>query len=52
MDIIPPVFHSHVVVAYSNASTSISSSITICTLGDSPSDYFGLGIIGKPANRG
>jgi len=45
---LPPNLHPHTgVVASSNA--SIASSITVSTLGDSPTDYFGLG---KPAVAG
>jgi hypothetical protein len=41
---LPPNFHPHTGVASSNA--SIASSTTVSTLGDSSTDYFGLG---KPA---
>jgi hypothetical protein len=44
---LPPNFHPHPGVASSNA--SISSSTTLSTLGDSPTDYFG---VGKPAVAG
>ncbi|KAH9987661.1 hypothetical protein BJV74DRAFT_978753 [Russula compacta] len=44
---LPPTFHPHTGIASSNA--SIASSTTISTLGDSPTDYFGLG---KPAIAG
>ena len=44
---LPPNFHPHTGVASSNA--SIASSTTVSTLGDSPTDYFGLG---KPAVAG
>ena len=38
---LPPYFHPHTGVASSNA--SIASSTTVSTLGESPTDYFGLG---------
>jgi len=38
---LPPNFHPHTGVASSNA--SIASPTTVSTLGDSPTDYFGLG---------
>ena len=44
---LPPNFHSHTGVASSNA--LIASSMTISTLGDSQTDYFGLG---KPSVAG
>ena len=44
---LPPNFHPYPGVASSNA--SISSSTTLSTLGDSPTDYFG---VGKPAVAG
>jgi hypothetical protein len=44
---LPPTFHPHIGVASSNA--SIASSMTASTLGDSPTDYFGLG---KPVVAG
>ena len=44
---LPPNFHPHTGIASSNA--SIASSTTVSTLGDSPTDYFGLG---KPAVAG
>jgi hypothetical protein len=44
---LPPNFHPHMGVTSSNA--SIASSTTVSTLGDSPTDYFGLG---KPAVAG
>ena len=44
---LPPNLHSHTGVASSNA--SIVSSTTVSTLGDSPTDYFGLE---KPAVAG
>jgi len=44
---LPPNFHPHPGVASSNA--SISSSTTLSTLGESPTDYFG---VGKPAVAG
>ncbi|KAH9979484.1 hypothetical protein BGW80DRAFT_1435011 [Lactifluus volemus] len=42
---LPPNFHPHTGITSSTAS-SISSSTTVSTLGDSPNDFFGLG---KPA---
>ena len=44
---LPPNLHPHTGVASSNA--SIASSTTVSTLGDSPTDYFGLG---KPGVAG
>ncbi|KAH9172544.1 hypothetical protein EDB89DRAFT_1851067 [Lactarius sanguifluus] len=44
---LPPNFHPHIGVASSNA--SIASSATVSSVGDSPTDYFGLG---KPALAG
>jgi hypothetical protein len=44
---LPPNFHPHTGVASSNA--SIASSTTVSTLGDSPTEYFGLG---KPSAAG
>ncbi|KAH9059688.1 hypothetical protein EDB87DRAFT_1675041 [Lactarius vividus] len=44
---LPPNFHPHTGVASSNA--SIASSATASSVGDSPTDYFGLG---KPALAG
>jgi hypothetical protein len=44
---LPPNFNFHTGVASQNA--SITSSSTVSTLGDSPTDYFGLG---KPAVAG
>ncbi len=44
---LPPNFHPHTGVASSNA--SIASSATVSSVGDSPTDYFGLG---KPALAG
>jgi hypothetical protein len=44
---LPPKFHPHTGVASSNV--SIASSATVSTLGDSPTDYFG---VGKPAVAG
>jgi hypothetical protein len=44
---LPPNLHPHTGVTSSNA--SIASSTTVSTLGDSPTDYFGLG---KPAIAG
>ena len=44
---LPPTFHPHTGVASSNA--SIASSTTVSSLGDSQTDYFGLG---KPAVAG
>jgi hypothetical protein len=38
---LPPNFHSHTGVALSNA--LIVSLMTVSTLGDSQTDYFGLG---------
>jgi len=46
MDLLPN-FHPHTGIASSNA--SIASSTTVSTLGESPTDYFGLG---KPAVAG
>ena len=49
---IAPNFHPHTGVASSNA--SISSSIAVPTLGDSPTDYFGLGklaVVGEERYR-
>ena len=44
---LPPNLHPHTGVASSNA--SIASFITVSTLGDNPTDYFGLG---KPVVAG
>ena len=44
---LPPNLYLHMGVASSNASTA--SSTMLSTLGDSPTDYFGLG---KPAVTG
>jgi len=44
---LPPNLHPHTGIVSSNA--SISSTTTVSTLGDSPSDYFG---VGKPAISG